>query len=187
MMLRRLGAFLFIAAFGFATVQSATAQDDEDNHLVTIDVQDITELSISGDVTLTFSSANGEDNVSQFSGGNIFASASSTTSYEIQTNRDEVSLEVSLGGTSKFDEDEDELGLSVIAETGDDEGDGEENLKLTGLGEGNGFISGAETLDDDFGPLSESGLNLEYEGVITEEFAKNDGENLRITYTVTGN
>jgi len=178
MMLRRLGAFLFIAAFRFATVQSATAQD-EANHIVTIDVKDITELSISDDVTLEFNSANG-DNVNEFSGSDIFASASSSTTYEIQTNRDGAELNINLGNMSKFNLDKSDLGLAVVAQTGDET----ETHEFTDLG-----VSAIEggTLDDDFGPLSKTSLDLEYEGVITEDFPENGGEAFTVTYTVTGN
>ncbi|MCS3785089.1 hypothetical protein [Salinibacter ruber] len=191
MMLKRLGAFLLIVAFGFATVQSATAQDDDASHTVTIDVEDITELSIENSVELTFESANGADALSLLtptSGESKFASATGGTNYDIQTNRDGVKLNVDVtsregdlgsGGNNSMME---ELGLLVKAQTGNSQ----EDVKLTELGSSS--ISGGE-LDSEFGPLSATDLNLTYEGVVTEESTSNAGSanKLTVKYTVTGN
>lgn len=185
-MLKRAGTFLLIVALGFAAVQSASAQDVNDNHTVTIKVEDITELVVNGNATLTFDGANGASAVSEtnLTDDNVFASASnSTTDYDIDTNRDGVTLEVTLtGGTEDFKGNGDlgDMGLAVQAETGDEE----ETRKLTALGTAGSFNGGV--LDDSFGPRSGSGFTLTYEGVINEGFAENNGgEDLTVTYTVT--
>ena len=90
-------------------------------------------------------------------------------------------MDISLGNNwDQFSQDKSDLGLAVVAQTGDET----ETHEFTGLG-----VSAIEggTLDDNFGPLSKTSLDLEYEGVITEDFPENGGEAFTVTYTVTGN
>lgn len=177
-MLERLGTLLLVASFGFAMAQTAIAQDN-DSHTVTINVKDIAFLDVNDSVNLTFDSFDESDGT--------FASASASTTYEVRTNRSNVSLEVNVtNGSSEFQSTVEHLGLTVSADNGNG---GQGSYEITTIsGDGGDEFNSGKVVDGSLGPLSNGSLSLSYEGEITEEFTKNadEGNNITVKYTITG-
>ena len=196
MVLKRLFIFLFAALLGGAALHPANAQEDEDTHQVTIEVEEIAELEIDGDVTLTFDAANGLDGVDQTAGwpdeDKIFASDGAVggnndaeTSYNIATNLEGAQIDVqTIDNPDIASEDLEELELKVRSEERDGALERETAFHALTKFESSDLDDGV-TIIDTVNPADEDGVELDYDGVVTEDFSPDDGGSIDITYTIT--
>lgn len=174
-----------------ATVPSSVSAQSG-NHIVEVDVQDITEFDISGDVTLTFNEANninGVDNRTEWKiedqSARALSSASASTkgeyaNYSIATNRE--GLKLVATGFSYTDVNVEELELAVRLKELDGEQRPESFVTLTEVGM---EFSGGITVAENLGPVDESGNTLSYYGIVTPDFDPSQDGNIRIFYTLT--
>ena len=184
-MLKRSGILLLAALFGFATLQSASAQDEDDEHEVEIEVEDITELEIDEDVTLEFDAANGTQELSNLEAEDAFASDDGSTNLTLSTNENSNGNSLQIDGTFEFESmDLEELGLHV-----DFDGPGsdlDDDKEVTELDENFSGVEPTLPIVEEFGGnYNEAEIDITYEGAITEDFDPNNDEDITVTYTVT--
>jgi hypothetical protein len=174
MMLKRLGAFLFIAAFGFAAVQPAAGQIDNVAHTVTVDVNEIEKISASGNPSFGISS------VEELNDWVIAEeNATLTTTTNVHSDRKITVKAISID----TDEPQGNIGLQVSAL--DDVG-GEATTKddtrilgfnSTGLEEARDLITGFQTVYNEE-------IDLQYEAKVNEDYNPNNRTRVRVEYTL---
>jgi hypothetical protein len=186
--IKRVALLLFAGLFGFATLQTATAQTFEKtnaSHEVNIEVKEIRKIYIRsnvGPVTVEQltdpSTVNGED--LDFPGK---SNPSQTSNFEIRINYTE-DHQVDAEVTNPDDGQIGELGLQVsLTGMDDDEGiDGYQTL-LRPANTG-GSDPGAQTVADGISQTITDGT-LTYRAVATPEFDPGSNPNVKVQYTLT--
>jgi len=158
-------ALALVLFMGMANV--ALAQNDD--HVVTIEVQAINEILIAGDVTLTISSA---------TPGNDPAPATDATTYAVTTN--------DAGGTTRITASTDQNVAGLGSGTGNDL-----TLSVTAAAPSGGTSAGAVSLSTvatnvvtGMAPVSEAGIALSYSLTATAETGQVTSTGITVTYTI---
>lgn len=175
--IKRSALLLFAGLFGLATLQTATAQDDDD-HDVTIKVAEINEITVSGAPTINVGQEIDE-----------WKPDDDAATYDVETNVNSTrKIEVSASQTGSSDpENAANYGLRLDTENSDTPGDGSfpgegAPFVLTDVGE-SGFDGGI--LVRGFQQVGAFDLALDYEAKVNYEFNPGDDAEVEVTYTLT--
>ncbi|MCS3632525.1 hypothetical protein GGP55_003143 [Salinibacter ruber] len=175
--IKRSALLLFAGLFGLATLQTATAQDS-DNHDVTIKVDKINDIAVSGAPTIEVGQKIDE-----------WRPDDDVATYDVETNvNDTRMITVSASQTGSSDPDNAaNYGLRLDTENSQAPGDGSfpgegASFVLTDVGESD-FNGG--TLVRGFQQVGAFGLSLDYEAKVNYEFNPGDDAEVKVTYTLT--
>lgn len=173
MILKRLGAFLFITAFGFATVQPAAGQSG--SHVVTVEVNEIEEISVSGNLVFEIGPANELDEwVPADETGTL------TTTTNVHSDRKITVQAVSINSRGKLGN----IGLRVDAGDSDEiEGEITDIIEFTSSPEEPGV---ARDLTNSFQTVHNESIDLDYEAKVNEDFDPDNQVRVQVKYTLTG-
>jgi hypothetical protein len=163
--MKRFSLLLFAGLFGLATLQTAGAQDDSDNHDVTIKVETANTISVEKDVTVTV------DAIGEWVG-------SAATDFTVTTN-DGNGKRVNAEVTTNEDEFGENLKLRVSAK-GLSKGSGKSNVEL---------VSGAaHTVATGYENTEETGT-LTYNAKANAKFDPSPSSDkvVEVEYTLTSN
>ena len=170
--MKRIALLLFAGLFGFATLQTATAQN-EASHDVTIDVAGVNELSLNNDGDAL--------NIDIGSNINSWVSGDGDVSYDVETNKSGQIIEANVSSSSFSNNGElSDVGLKVNASPPTNASGGE--TILTDVGDG----GGTETVVSGITGVSENQLVLDYSAKVNEDVSPGEGGvTLTVTYTLT--
>jgi hypothetical protein len=175
MILKRLGAFLFITAFGFATVQPAAGQSDV--HEVTVEVNEIEEISVSGNLSFEIGPANELDEWVSAD-----ETATLTTTTNVHSGRKITVQAVSINSGETLGN----IGLRVAAgASGDIDGKTAEILGFNpSPGGQEDYV--VRDLTNSFETVHEESIDLNYEARVNEDYNPENQTEVQVKYTLTG-
>ncbi|MCS3613454.1 hypothetical protein [Salinibacter ruber] len=184
-MLKHLGKFSFIVAFGLLIVQPAAAQPS-DAHTVTVNVRPIEDITVTGEPEVLV----GSGELRSWVEGNGNGSLEITSN--IHSGR-----KVTVKGTSIDNGDKNgNIGLRVRAVNDEEGGDlteiGQEEVSTSNTdilgGSGDDELEGASSLiTGGFETVYEEEIDLQYEAWVNEDYDPNNRTRVRVRYTLQAN
>jgi len=171
---KRFALLLFAGLFGFATLQTASAQG---NHNVTISVDESETISVDGSPTVDIGSTIDE-----------WVSGNGNGTYSVTTNAsDDRKITVTASADGLGSGNVGALGLRVDANAtpggGTQQGSSDGALLLTDTGEGS-FVDDTDFITG-FKDVDTGDLGLTYEAKATADFDPSNDGAVKITYTLT--
>jgi len=175
-LMKRVALLLFAGLFGFATLQTATAQDEDDLHDVTIEVDEINELTVDGAHTIDIG-----ENIDEWRNDDDAATYDGET--KVQDSR-KITVSASGGGDATVEN----YGLRVSATAPGSGSLLEDPFVLTDVtGSGNSNTSSFASGDfiDGFQQVGAFDLDLDYEAKVNYEYDPANDATVTVTYTLT--
>lgn len=172
--MKRLSLLLFAGLFGFATLQTATAQ--EDNHNVTINVSEVNEISADGNPTIDIGADDFNEWVADGDEGtyDVTTNASSKKRIDVSASANGIGDKANLEGFRVKTDD-----MPAGADAGNDvSGDYVDLIDNGGFLNDKNIVRNVENVD-------EEELGLTYEAKVGPEYNPGDDGDIEVTYTLT--
>jgi hypothetical protein len=177
--MKRVALLLFAGLFGLATLQTATAQDEDDLHDVTIEVDEINELTVDGAPTIDIG-----ENIDEWRNDDDAAT------YDVETNVQD-SRKITVSASGGGDATVENYGLRVSATAPGSGSLLEDPFVLTDVTGSSGSAPASSFASGDFitgfQQVGESGLSLTYEAKVNYEYNPSKNAKVEVTYTLTSN